>query len=757
MYSGVLFFTMNNSLFEPNSSSPAPFDLALLAETEDRDPVLSPHTQEVDENTLFGGVNRYPNPDFAASEQSCVKSTVIATPIPGTTCTGTGTGFRQVLEVETGLQLRSSPRSDQQLSGNRAKAIAMTTAFVSPPSDPSSSLMSNRMKGNATATAAHSTSLPSALATVTRSALTPRADTNHTPLNNAAAPASGGAFSNKSSSRRLAAPPRPNATPFNQKETLTVPRGMMEERPPRNSAASSSRITSNVSIKSSRSAASGDPTPHSTRDYAWNQESCPDSHEQALFEQRLCEDAYGVAIRKINQNGKSNLRYVKCVVLEDGEDASVSNKSVGGMVRSFSRRARSDRSVASTESGRVRKVLQWGKKRDCRVLVDQFTCVRKGKTTDRTRRNGQQASRLLSLITSDVNHPSLDIEAPTRVDRDKFARAFAKFLRVPLESDAGDFDNTVDVSPTKPGTGPPHSVPDMDAASKRSKKTGATAVGSASSSAPAENMEIQFEDNTPGVAKISSSTPLFATEIGEAIPRSQGNSISIPTKSGLSGANTQQAIVSGFNPDEMGGDDATAVSSLTGAGYDQEIVEELHHALTELRAELEASRAEATRAVKVAEQAIQSAENSGSKDWNSTVTHKAAEAAALAQKRSAEAMAKARLAEERLAGERRTASFWRRQAEVAEEEAGVLQTRAAAAEVQRASMAEELESERRKATTLMAQLKQRFSSSDVLQREAIESAMERNRSLEIELDGTRRDLMSINEEAKSLKDELNEA
>jgi hypothetical protein len=358
------------------------------------------------------------------------------------------------------------------------------------------------------------------------------------------------------------------------------------------------------------------------------------------------------------------------------------------------------------------------------------------------------------LITSDVNHPSLDIEAPTRVDRDKFARAFAKFLRVPLESDSGDYDDLLEVSPTKPGTAPPHPVPDMDAASKRSKKTGATAVGSASSSAPAENMEIHFEDNTHGVTEILSST-----EIGQAIPRSQGNSISIPIRSGLSGTNNndQQAIICGFNPDEMGGENATVVSSLTGAGYDQEIVEELHHALTELRAELEASRAEATRAVKVAEQAIQSAENSGSKDWNSTITHKAAEAAALAQKKSAEAMAKARLAEERLAGERRTASFWKRQAEVAEEEAGVLQTRAAAAEVQRASMEEELESERRKTIALVAQLKQRFSSSDILQREAIESAMERNRSLEIELDGTRRDLMSINEEAKILKDELNEA
>lgn len=53
------------------------------------------------------------------------------------------------------------------------------------------------------------------------------------------------------------------------------------------------------------------------------------------------------------------------------------------------------------------------------------------------------------------------------------------------------------------------------------------------------------------------------------------------------------------------------VSSIT-AGFDQEVVEELHHALNELRAELEASRAEAARAVKVAEQAIQSAEDCSS-------------------------------------------------------------------------------------------------------------------------------------------------
>ena len=140
---------------------------------------------------------------------------------------------------------------------------------------------------------------------------------------------------------------------------------------------------------------------------------------------------------------------------------------------------------------------------------------------------------------------------------------------------------------------------------------------------------------------------------------------------------------------------ASVVSSITGAGFDQEIVEELHMALTTLRAELEESRAEAARAVKVAEQAIQSAENNSSKDWNSTVTHKAAEAAALAQKRSAEAMAKARMAEERLEQEKKKTSIWKKQAETAVEEAGHWKTRAAVAEVQRAAMAEALEGERK--------------------------------------------------------------
>jgi hypothetical protein len=59
---------------------------------------------------------------------------------------------------------------------------------------------------------------------------------------------------------------------------------------------------------------------------------------------------------------------------------------------------------------------------------------------------------LLSLVTDDANHPSLDIEAPTKLDRDKFARAFAKFLGVPLEGEDGCVEEyqsaaSVEISP----------------------------------------------------------------------------------------------------------------------------------------------------------------------------------------------------------------------------------------------------------------------------------------------------------------------
>jgi len=197
-------------------------------------------------------------------------------------------------------------------------------------------------------------------------------------------------------------------------------------------------------------------------------------------------------------------------------------------------------------------------------------------------------------------------------------------------------------------------------------------------------------------------------------------------------------------------DNHSHVSSLTG-GVDQEIVEELHQAIIELRSELDASRAEAARAVKVAEQAIQSAENCTSSDWNSTVTHRAAEAAAQAQKKSAEAIARARMAEERLSAERKSTSFWRRQAQSAEEEAGSLKTRSAAAEVKQAVMMEELASERRKAARMFAGLKKEFRAAEKKQGEEITLIQERKRSLGIELDEMKAELEKRASEEEKLK------
>ena len=187
------------------------------------------------------------------------------------------------------------------------------------------------------------------------------------------------------------------------------------------------------------------------QDWQWEQNNDPDDQEQALFEQRLCDDIYGVAVRKINQNGKSNLRYVKCCLVDSSElDVDAigysSSRSLSSRSRmSFSRLSR-DRRLDRRESreyeaqrtsiqGKKVRVLTWGKKKDIKIPLERFLCVRKGKTTDRSRRNVCPPSRNLSLITDDPFNASLDIEAPTRLDRDKFARAFARFLRIPLEGD----------------------------------------------------------------------------------------------------------------------------------------------------------------------------------------------------------------------------------------------------------------------------------------------------------------------------------
>jgi kinesin family protein C2/C3 len=495
--------------------------------------------------------------------------------------------------------------------------------------------------------------------------------------------------------------------------------------------------------------------------------------EQVLFEQRLCDDPGGIAVRKINHNGKANLRYVKCVAVEELMDAksnkSVASKSVGSVGQH-----RPDALSDSGLSNPSRKALVWGKKKHAAVSLDQFVAVVKGKTTERTRRNPSPAVRLLTLITK-PGQPSLDMEAPTKLDRDKFARAFSRFLQVPLEGDDDPpsiqsiSDNVTPVtkmslttnektnSPHPPSTPSPASPlsPTVQVGKHRPLHHNPSTHWTTPPIPAATPMPTTdtYSDKSQGGAKQvsvsnhSHTTPRSSTLFESSHRTSHGDQIVEILPSPQS--NDDPVIVrrerrKRTNADDDDYDDdydeASRMSSLTGHGYDQEIVEELHQALNELRAELDASRAEASRAVKVAEQAIQSAEKSNSAEWQNTVTHKAAEAAAVAQKRSAEAMAQTRLAEERLEAERRTVAFWKKQVDAAEREAGLLQTRVAAAEVQRASVEERLESLRVSSASQIEQIKARFTASESSQRKALDTAVQRNCALEMELERMRLDL-----------------
>jgi kinesin family member C2/C3 len=228
-----------------------------------------------------------------------------------------------------------------------------------------------------------------------------------------------------------------------------------------------------------------------------------------------------------------------------------------------------------------------------------------------------------------------------------------------------------------------------------------------------KKLDDTFFDEKPQIRQQSASLgpprPPHQTPISSSRPLSYSESY-VPN-------NSQPKTISNhvFPDDGNDNDLASNVSSLTGHGDDEE-VEELYQVIADLRLELEQSRNEAARAVKVAEQAIQSAERAASSvalgaapsivssttngnattsvasndAWQNTVTYQAAAAAAQAQKRSAEAIAAQRVAEQRFEAEKRAAAFWRRQAAIADADAGMLQTRAAAAEVQRQVLAEQL-------------------------------------------------------------------
>jgi hypothetical protein len=483
-----------------------------------------------------------------------------------------------------------------------------------------------------------------------------------------------------------------------------------------------------------------------------NDESSRTYPDQKLFEARLQE---GIVIRKINSHGKSHLRTVRCVYVVE---TTTGTPSRGSASASSSRHSNAS-SISTTNSPLVRKyqtvsaqtsssqlALAWGKRKDsnCKIVpADCFRYIRKGKTTDRSRKNPAPSNRILTVVTHpETQLPSLDIETPTTLDRDKFAKAFGMYLKIPVLEE--DVHAAAPVLRSSIGSGSASGrPPSVGGGSSTGKPPMASTIPTIQQDAGGAHPPPLF----PVTANTSYTAPPANAQQQQHPQVSSYNSASSrPGSSSHDGA--VLSVVEGEERSSTG-DSASDVSTITGHAYDHELVEELHQALNEMRVELEESRAEASRAVKVAEQAIQSAERSNSAEWQNTVTHKAAEAAAQAQKRSAEAMARQRVAEERLEQEKRTAIFWKKQAELAEEEAGTLQTRAAVAEVQRATMEEQLESESRTHTALIDLMQRRLTLSENIQKDALEACLERNRVLEVELAQVHRHLDTKLEDAES--------
>ena len=73
------------------------------------------------------------------------------------------------------------------------------------------------------------------------------------------------------------------------------------------------------------------------------------------------------------------------------------------------------------------------------MALHDIIYIQKGKTTPGAKSSRRPSSHILSVIAKSTSsltrNETLDIEAPTESDRDKFALAFATFCRVPIEDD----------------------------------------------------------------------------------------------------------------------------------------------------------------------------------------------------------------------------------------------------------------------------------------------------------------------------------
>ena len=384
-----------------------------------------------------------------------------------------------------------------------------------------------------------------------------------------------------------------------------------------------------------------------------------------------------------------------------------------------------DYSPNRVEFSRSSYGLSWGK--HCIIPLSAFQCVKLGRQTPRTRLSKADPTCLLSLCVkhnfniSSKSHNStnstsntaidnnksedyrsvLDIEAPTRLDRDLFAHAFAQFLGVNVMSFEVDFHhqqygNNGSISSSsstndnnnnsKNANKQTYKEPQVDTSTEKSNavkiKDRMLLRRSKTKTSP------QRQHNAKTVAAVTAATTNISINDSNNVnitpPKSpdvikSNSTVEVNDWKPIQQENRCNEVIHDNHnenvDDENEDEEASNISSITSHHHDNNVsttlVDELHQIIVHLKHELHNARQEANRAVKVAEQAIQSAEsvhakspnnsNNGTNnasaekgDWNSTVTHQAAKAAALAQKKSAAALARARQAEEALAHERGT-------------------------------------------------------------------------------------------------------
>eukprot|EP00816_Leptocylindrus_hargravesii_P002965 CAMPEP_0196817104 /NCGR_PEP_ID=MMETSP1362-20130617/58784_1 /TAXON_ID=163516 /ORGANISM="Leptocylindrus danicus, Strain CCMP1856" /LENGTH=1178 /DNA_ID=CAMNT_0042194669 /DNA_START=50 /DNA_END=3586 /DNA_ORIENTATION=+ len=530
------------------------------------------------------------------------------------------------------------------------------------------------------------------------------------------------------------------------------------------------------------------------------------SEEQMLFESKLCEDPEGIAIRKIDRFGKAQIRTVKCVPLlqpnQNTSRRSLASRSTGFISSTLSKTAKKKQYVNASKSAtdsfyvttlddtqnllnnprnaklatcdvirnnRAHYALQYGSKHI--IPLKAIVAVKLGRQTPRTNLNRGPGGSGCLLSLCGTQESCLDIEAPTRCDRDLFANAFALFLGVPIVSFDVEFGDA-SVSMLSSGNGDVSSgggggaaeaaaaqVTQNDKHTKSSsndtrRKSKQTMANKSASSAPValpkpttskhsssshrhhagvkthkshshvlssiphskqskklSSSSQQQQPQQPPIASIgiggASSSANHQANTSQATPSAQSasqqvththsnsfsnlaaqsppfsedelNGADIPVPASADGAtnkadrpihhihkassnHNKAKIIQAIEQQED--DDISTVSSLTNHMESSShshhtpahLIHHLHAQIQSLQRQLTESRSEAARAVKVAEQAIQSAEhnqnnpqhssNANNNDWNATVTHQAAKAAALAQSRSAEAFKRMRRAEE---------------------------------------------------------------------------------------------------------------